>query len=87
MKRISQQININSTLVEKKISKIYLDIDYDKIMKIIDKKMNKEDAFSKFDSIENKVSKLEKIVKSDTAKLLSVEVRLINMYNCIVFLW
>ena len=52
MKKLSEQIELNQQLVDKKIAKIYTDIKVDKILKQLDKKISKEEALRKIENLE-----------------------------------
>ena len=45
---MNELVTINSKVVDKKIAKLYADLDMEKVMKIVDRKMHKDDADEKF---------------------------------------
>ena len=49
LRKISEQISNNSKLTDKKIAKLNEDINIDKLVRMIDRKLGKEDAFNKFE--------------------------------------
>ncbi len=48
IRKMNELVNINSKVTEKKIQKLYQDLDMDKVMKLLERKMPKEDAQEKF---------------------------------------
>ena len=74
MKKLSEQIELNQQLVEKKITKIYTDIKVDKILKQIDKKMSKEEALRKIENLEQIVAAIEKKEKQADSKVEKLDV-------------
>jgi len=41
-------VSINSKVIDKKIAKLYTDLDMEKLMKLVDRKMPREDAEERF---------------------------------------
>lgn len=56
LRKISEQLVNNSKLVDKKIAKLYEDISVDKLIRMIDRKLGKEDAFNKFEGQDQKIT-------------------------------
>lgn len=52
LKKLSEQIETNAALVDKRIGSIGKEINVDRLMKLIDKKMSKEEGQMKFDMVE-----------------------------------
>lgn len=84
MKKLSEQIELNQQLVDKKITKIYTDIKVDKILKQLDKKISKEEALRKFENLEQIVAGIEKKEKQADGKVEKLDVR-INSKKVICF--
>jgi hypothetical protein len=45
---MNDQVGINNKVIDKKIAKLYSDLDMDKLMKQVDRKMHRDDAEDKF---------------------------------------
>lgn len=43
LRKLGEQISNNNKIVEKKIQKVYADLDIEKLSKLVDKKVNKEE--------------------------------------------
>jgi hypothetical protein len=48
VKKINELVSINSKVIDKKIAKLYGELDMEKLMKLLDRKMNKDDADQMF---------------------------------------
>jgi hypothetical protein len=51
---MNEFVTINSKVLEKKIQKLYQELDMDKLNKVVDRKMTREEAEGKFYDAENK---------------------------------
>ena len=68
-------MNINSKVIDKKISKLYGELDMEKLMKLMDRKMPKEDADQMFFESTNKAQVLERGVMRMYQQVEQIEVR------------
>ena len=50
LKKLGDQISQNTKILEKKIEKVYKDIDIEKMNKQVEKKLNKDEARDKFEN-------------------------------------
>ena len=50
LKKLGDQISQNTRILEKKIEKVYKDIDIEKMNKQVEKKLNKDEARDKFEN-------------------------------------
>ena len=41
---MNELVSINSKVIDKKITKVYADLDMEKLMKLLDRKLNRDDA-------------------------------------------
>ena len=64
LQKLSEQIETNAALVDKRIGSIGKEINVDRLMKLIDKKMSKEEGQMKIDMVEQKVNRAEKLIKN-----------------------
>ena len=55
LKKLGDQIAQNTRILEKKIEKVYKDIDMEKMGKQMEKKLNKEEAKDKFENQEVRI--------------------------------
>ena len=60
MKKINEIVNINSKVIDKKIAKLYGELDMEKLMKLLDRNMQKEDADQMFFESTNKAQVMER---------------------------
>ena len=60
MRKVSDLFTGNSKLVDKKIQKLYQDLDIDKFIRMIERKMNKDEGFQRFEDHQSSVVKIDK---------------------------
>jgi hypothetical protein len=61
---MNELVTINSKVIDKKISKLYAELDMEKVLKLLDKKLNKDEAEERYGEVHYKYSNAEKgIVK------------------------
>jgi hypothetical protein len=64
IKKMNELVSINSKVIDKKIAKLYNDLDMEKLLKLVDRKMNRDEAEERFLDALNKYFNAEKgIVK------------------------
>lgn len=59
---MNELVNINSKVIDKKIAKVYSDLDMEKLLKLMDRKMNKEEAEDRFNEAFAKLANVERAV-------------------------
>jgi hypothetical protein len=74
LKKINEQVTINSKVIDKKIVKLYSDLDIDKFMRMIDRKLNKDEAESRFENGEQKMGIVDKCIIKVNTNLERLEV-------------
>jgi len=57
---MNELVSINSKVIDKKIVKVYADLDMEKLMKLLDRKLNRDDAEEKFNEIFIKIANVER---------------------------
>jgi|LauGreDrversion4_2_1035121.scaffolds.fasta_scaffold440212_1 hypothetical protein len=57
---MNELVSINSKVIDKKIAKVYADLDMEKLMKLLDRKLNRDDAEEKFNEIFIKIANVER---------------------------
>ena len=57
---MNEMVSINSKVIDKKIAKVYADLDMEKLMKLLDRKLNRDDAEEKFNEIFIKIANVER---------------------------
>ena len=62
IKKMNDQVGINNKVIDKKIAKLYLDLDMDKLMKQVDRKMHRDDAEDKFNEAQSKTLQVERVL-------------------------
>lgn len=60
MRKLTEQAQIHSKVIDKKIAKLYQELDVEKMNKAIDKKMGKEEGDSRMEGNEQKIVILDK---------------------------
>lgn len=75
MKKINELVSINSKVIDKKIAKLYGELDMEKLMKLLDRKMNKDDADQMFFEFSNKAQVLEREIMRGHQQVEQIEVR------------
>ena len=75
---MNEMVNINSKVTEKKIQKLYQDLDMEKVMKLLERKMPKEDAQEKFQETQHRSVINEKGIIKVYNQIEQLEV---NIYN------
>eukprot|EP00347_Sterkiella_histriomuscorum_P017595 403348737 len=64
LKKLGEQISSNNKIIEKKIQKVYTDLDVEKLSKQIEKKVNKEEIQEKFTGWDGKINLVDKSAKN-----------------------
>ena len=82
LQKLSEQIETNAALVDKRIGSIGKEINVDRLMKLIDKKMSKEEGQMKFDMVEQKVNRVEKMIKTCDGNVNRFEVNYFHLKRC-----
>ena len=82
LQKLSEQIETNAALVDKRIGSIGKEINVDRLMKLIDKKMSKEEGQMKFDMVEQKVNRAEKLIKTCDGNVNRFEVSCFHLKRC-----
>ena len=77
-------MSINSKVIDKKIAKLYGELDMDKLMKLLDRKMHKDDADQMFFESNNKAQVMERGIVRVHQQVEQIEVR-IALYTIVVF--
>ena len=77
-------MSINSKVIDKKIAKLYGELDMEKLMKLLDRKMHKEDADQMFFESNNKAQVMERGIVRVHQQVEQIEVR-IALYTIVVF--
>jgi hypothetical protein len=75
VKKINELVSINSKVIDKKIAKLYGELDMEKLMKLLDRKMNKDDADQMFFEFSNKAQVLEREIMRGHQQVEQIEVR------------
>lgn len=75
LKKLGEQIAQNNKVIEKKIAKVYSDLDFDKMSKQLDKKINREDIQDKLTNWDGKINSADKIAKNLQSTVSRLEVR------------
>ena len=60
MRKVTDQFTLNAKILDKKLAKIYADINLEKVYHILEKKLGKAEAYSKFEGINGKMQGIEK---------------------------
>ena len=68
--------------MDKRIGSIGKEINVDRLMKLIDKKMSKEEGQMKFDMVELKVNRAEKMIKTCDGNVNRFEVSCFIITRC-----
>lgn len=77
---------MNASMFEKKIGNMQAEFNVDRIHRLIDKKMSKEEAMIKFEGVDTRVTRIEKVVKLSDIKVSQLEVRRGRVNErCVVF--
>ena len=82
MKKINELVSINSKVIDKKIAKLYGELDMEKLMKLLDRKMNKDDADQMFFESSNKAQMLERGIVRGHQQVEQIEVKDCPLYKC-----
>ena len=69
-------MSINSKVIDKKIAKLYGELDMDKLMKLLDRKMHKDDADQMFFESNNKAQVMERGIVRVHQQVEQIEVRI-----------
>ena len=80
MRKLTEQAQIHSKVIDKKIAKLYQELDVEKMNKAIDKKMGREEADSRMEGNESKMVILDKCVLKVNTNLERLEVKS-SFYN------
>ena len=75
---MNEMVNINSKVTEKKIQKLYQDLDMEKVMKLLERKMPKEDAQEKFQETQHRSVINEKGIIKVYNQIEQLEVSIYN---------
>lgn len=75
MKKINELVSINSKVIDKKIAKLYGELDMEKLMKLLDRKMHKDDAEQMFYESNNKAQVMERGIVRVHQQVEQIEVR------------
>lgn len=73
LKKLGEQISTNNKVVDKKLEKVYKDLDIKKLTMALEKKFGREEAKHLFDSEEAKISLLEKQLKKSQETVTRLE--------------
>ena len=79
-------MSINSKVIDKKIAKLYGELDMEKLMKLLDRKMNKDDADQMFFELSNKAQVLERGIVRGHQQVEQIEVMDCHLYQCSLLL-
>lgn len=82
MKKINELVSINSKVIDKKIAKLYGELDMEKLMKLLDRKMHKDDAEQMFFESNNKAQVMERGIVRVHQQVEQIEVRDYTLFNC-----
>ena len=72
---MNELVSINSKVIDKKIAKVYADLDMEKLMKLLDRKLNRDDAEEKFNEIFIKIANVERALVKTYQQVEQIEVR------------
>lgn len=67
--------------MEKKIGTMQAEFNIDRIHRMIDKKLSKEEAVIKFEGVDTRITRIEKVVKLSDIKVSQLEVSAIIILN------
>ena len=75
MRKLTEQAQIHSKVIDKKIAKLYQELDVEKMNKAIDKKMGKEEGDSRMEGNEQKIVILDKCFLKVNTNVERLEVK------------
>jgi hypothetical protein len=75
-------VSINSKVIDKKIAKLYGELDMEKLLKLLDRKMHKDDADQMFYESNNKAQVMERGIVRVHQHVEQIEVRDYTLFNC-----
>ena len=75
-------MSINSKVIDKKIAKLYGELDMEKLLKLLDRKMHKDDADQMFYESNNKAQVMERGIVRVHQHVEQIEVRDYTLFNC-----
>ena len=81
MRKLTDQAQIHSKVIDKKIAKLYQELDVEKMNKNIERKMGKEEAENRMEGTDGKIVILDKCILKLNTKLERLEVRLLNYFK------
>ncbi len=68
IRKLSDQVSTNAQIMDKRIGMVQAEINVDRLQRLIDKKMSKEEAMIKFEGFELRVNRIEKVLKQNDVK-------------------
>lgn len=80
MRKLTDQAQIHSKVIDKKIAKLYQELDVEKMNKNIERKMGKEEAESRMEGTDGKIVILDKCILKLNTNLERLEVSLLNYF-------
>ena len=81
LRKLGEQISQNNKVIEKKIAKIYTDLDIEKVTKLLEKKMDKDEFKDKFNGWDGKINQGQNTAKNLQNTVQRLEVRIILFYK------
>ncbi len=76
MRKLTEQAQIHSKVIDKKISKLYEELNVEKITKAIERKMGRDEAENRMEGTESKIFILDKCVLKVNTNLERLEVNI-----------